>query len=154
MSAARQSAFTLLEVVIVLALVAVVAGAASLSLGTRHAQWQLREHADRLQAVLELASDYSLIHHVPLRLRSEDSGYEMDVWGPEGEWQPASVLTWPMPVRPPGLLVQGDAPVVIDSEGDIAPFIWRITMPEAGPAYALEHDQNARFHIRQDVEQP
>ena len=153
MNARPHSAFTLLEVVIVLALAAVVVAAASLSLGKRHEDWQLRSHADQLQALLESASDYSLIHHVPLRLRSEDSGYEMEIWRPIEEWQPLPA-PWPVPARPAGVVVQNAEPVLIDSEGEIAPFHWQLALPEAALGYELHYDTSGRFHLRTHEAQP
>ncbi|MCU4674390.1 type II secretion system minor pseudopilin GspH [Catenovulum sp. 2E275] len=82
----RQRGFTLLEVMLVMVLMAVVLSSVSLSFDIRSDRNKVEDEAKRLQAVVQLASDYALLNNLQLGLLVDKNSYQF--LGYDGElWQ-------------------------------------------------------------------
>lgn len=78
--------FTLLELLIVISMIAILAGAVALSMGSGGRDRQLRAEADRLARVLELVGEEAALRGESLGLRPLDHGYEFLRGGAAG-WE-------------------------------------------------------------------
>lgn len=76
---ARQQGFTLLEILVVITLVGIMAGAAMLSVGGQQAR-QLKNEAQRLQLLLNQARDESELTQRTLGVKVEQHGYQFLEW--------------------------------------------------------------------------
>ncbi len=81
----RQRGFTLLEVMLVMVLMAVVLSSVNLSFDIRSDRNKVEDEAKRLQAVVQLASDYALLNNLQLGLWVEEKSYQFlgfdgEVW--------------------------------------------------------------------------
>lgn len=79
--------FTLLEVLVVIVIIAVLSGFVGLSIGGG-ANRALDEEARRLVALIDLASQESILNAQDMVLGVEESGYTFLVKGDEGEFVP------------------------------------------------------------------
>ncbi|MGB3721203.1 MAG: GspH/FimT family pseudopilin [Pacificimonas sp.] len=84
---ARQGGFTLVETLVVLAILGALAGVAVLSVGAGDRGAIAERAANRLANHLTLAADESLITGAALRLSWDQDGYVFETGG-EGDWQP------------------------------------------------------------------
>lgn len=71
-----QRGFTLLEILIVVALIAMLAGAASLTLGNAGRDERLHAEAKHVAALLGLATEEAVLRGRPLAVRPTDAGFE------------------------------------------------------------------------------
>jgi len=76
---ARQLGFTLLEILVVITLIGIMAGAAMLSVGGQQAR-ELKNEAQRLQLLLNQARDESELSQRTLGVRVEARGYQFLEW--------------------------------------------------------------------------
>jgi len=79
-----QHGFTLLEVMLVVGLVAILAGAATLALGNGGRDRRLLAEAKHLAGLLGLATEEAALRGRPLAVRPTDEGLEFLEWRPEG----------------------------------------------------------------------
>jgi general secretion pathway protein H len=82
----RDSGVTLIEVLVVLALIGVSAGVVSYAIPSGRADRDLRQEAELLTARLNLAAERSLVEGRRYRLNWEGSGYSFEEWT-EAEWR-------------------------------------------------------------------
>lgn len=75
-SAARQSGFTLLEVLLVAMLMGLVATAVTLSMGGARGDRELDKQARRFMATLQLAQEYAVMDGRLVGLRIEENGWQ------------------------------------------------------------------------------
>ena len=144
--------FTLLEMLLVVIIVAVMAGMATLMIGGSEAR-QVKEEAKRLVALLDLATQESVLKSKELLLLVEADGYAFMV-AEEGELLPLEEKGLLRPRElPEGLqlsaVVEGQAmaedllgeieaaQIWILSSGELSPFEITFTTEE-GPAYLLK----------------
>ena len=78
--------FTLLELLIVISMIAILAGAVAMSVGDGGRDRQLRAEADRLARLLELVAEEAALRGESLGLRPLDHGYEFLLNGVAG-WE-------------------------------------------------------------------
>lgn len=82
-----QRGFTLIEVLIVLVIIGVIVGLAALAFRDNRAD-ELAREAQRLRAVLALASEEAIVKSRELGLRFDADGYRFFVLDDEQVWQP------------------------------------------------------------------
>lgn len=83
-----QEGMTLVEMLVVLAIIGLTAGASVLALGSG-AGLDGQSEARRLQARLQLAADAAMISDAPLALSLKPGGYGILDWNPRANaWQP------------------------------------------------------------------
>ena len=83
-----ESGFTLVEVLVVLAIIGVMAGIAVIGLGSADRSATAEAEARRLAASIQLAADEALIADRPAALSWDGDGYAFLVWDPAAaEWR-------------------------------------------------------------------
>jgi general secretion pathway protein H len=165
-SGSFQRGFTLLELLVVLMIIGIIVSMATLSVGGNETR-TLRDEAQRLSALLELASQQSMLKGVELALRFEDNGYSFFFFDGE-KWQP---LEDDGPLRERELpqeisvsasiegeetkqdLFGEDQPsqIWILSSGEMSPFVITLKL-ENGPSYQLSGDLLGALKLEGPVE--
>jgi general secretion pathway protein H len=112
-----QAGISLIEVLVVLAIVGVMTGATVIGLGALDRGGRAEAEARRLADRLELATDEALVTDTPLALVWDARGYRFLGWdGQAGAWAPAALPALGEPhALPAALRIEGDeeAPVLI-----------------------------------------
>ena len=85
-----QSGFTLLEVIIVLALIGLILASVRYTVFTANVEKNIEKEVKRLQVVFNMASDYAVINQLELGLRIDDDeqSYEFVKLDEEEKWVP------------------------------------------------------------------
>lgn len=105
MRISKQTGMTLVEVLVVLAMVAILAGTTVAALGGSERHSGVAAEAQRLANRLNLAADEALVTAAPLVLYWDERSYRFDSWNTaEGEWQPYAVALLGRPHRLPSEL--------------------------------------------------
>ena len=86
-SPAQQSGFTLLELLVVVALIGVMLSVVVLNIGDGGREKQMENEARRLTAVIKLARDEAVLMSQELSMVIKDNHYDFQVLG-EKKWQP------------------------------------------------------------------
>lgn len=84
----RQTGFTLLEVIIVLALIGLILSSVRYTIFTENIENDIEKEAKRLQVVFNMASDYAVINQLELGLiiDDEDQSYEFVKLDDDEKW--------------------------------------------------------------------
>jgi general secretion pathway protein H len=121
-SAARRTAgFTLLEMMVVMVLIGIIFSFATLSMRGDDVAVLMKQEAQRMETLVNLASDEAVIRGEELAVRFRDDGYEFLLLGDAG-WQTAQdglLKDYSMPADIELRLdVSGDLPVFSGKEKD------------------------------------
>lgn len=152
--------FTLIEVLVVIVIIGIVAGAAVLALGDSRPR-ELRSEGRRLLQVLEWAAEEAVLRQTQLGIVVDDDGYRLVEWSlAKRAWlSPAAEATLPAGHWRgrfhADLKIQGEAPgdqtspgpdLVFLSSGDFDPFQWRLTLTDrVSPAVIIAGSADGRF---------
>jgi len=87
----RSSGFTLIEIMVVVAIIAIMVGAVVLRIDFQNTGTTMRDNAQRTQLLMELASDQAIYSRQQLGIRFHPDSYEFYILtgneSGEGEWQ-------------------------------------------------------------------
>jgi general secretion pathway protein H len=157
---ARIAGFTLLELMVVLVIVGIIFTFAMLSFGGDDIAEMMEEEVHRLETLVRLAADESVIRGQELAIRFTGEGYEFMVLQQSG-WQipendrllraytlPSEVL-----IR---LQLEGDEPVFPDQQSDenaVTPQVFILSSGEVTPFTAVFESRQspAQFHLNVSV---
>lgn len=165
--AVAQRGFTLLELLVVLLIVGMLVGLASLSLGNNEDR-TLRAEAERIAALLELAAQEALLNGREMALELDGPAYRFLVYDPvEAQWQPLADPLFRARELPPSMalsaLVEGlqaeegrfgearALRILILSSGEMSPFSLTVEL-EHGPRYELEGDMLGGLELKGPLE--
>jgi general secretion pathway protein H len=163
---ARAGGFTLLEILIVVAIIGVVASFALLSIGSRALEDRLDTEARRLHELLALAADEAVLQGVELGFVQTEEGYAFLALK-DGQWLPLEesgalrgrLLTEPLylqlriegrPVKPVSLAEPGrelKPQVLLLSSGEATEFSLDVRAREFVPHYRLSGDVLGRVKL-------
>ena len=171
---ALRAGFTLIEILVVLAIVALITGAAVLSLGLISSQSGLRRDAERLQARLLAARERAELENRDFGVRLQSAGYQFLVFDPgTARWLPSDdrvlgEVRWSSPlvvqleVDGRRVLLQdaeqredgtraGDAvpDFGVDPSGEFTAFSLRLAADGAGPRYTLAPDEAGDLRLQE-----
>lgn len=119
----RQGGFTLLELLLVIVIFAVMAGAAIMSVGAVRQETPAEVEARRLSALMQLASEEALVQGRDLGIEFFTDGYRFLSWDPDGRlWAVPAGDDLLRPRRFPeglrvGLVVEGQEIVLTAEDG-------------------------------------
>jgi general secretion pathway protein H len=151
--------FTLLELMVVLVLIGIIFTFAMLSFGGDDIAELMEEETRRLETLIRLAADESVIRGQELAIRFTDEGYEFMELQKDGWQVPANDRLLRAYTLPPEVLLrlqlEGDPPVFprqtdeSDKEEAITPQVFILSSGEVTPfAVVLESRQSpARYHL-------
>ena len=162
----RSQGFTLLEILVVVAIIGVMAALALLSIGSRSLDDRLAVEARRLQEVLALAADEAVLQGVELGFIQTPDGYDF-LMLKDGQWAPldaegplrARTLGEPFYLqlqiegRPVAPVSTGDAKqelkpqIVLLSSGDATEFVLDLRARQFDPYYRLQGDVLGRLTL-------
>jgi general secretion pathway protein H len=85
-----QRGFTLLEIIIVMAVIGLILATVRYTTLTDDPQKEIEQHVKRLQVVFNMASDYAVINQLELGLRIDEKkrNYEFVAFGQDERWMP------------------------------------------------------------------
>jgi general secretion pathway protein H len=92
--------FSLLELLVVLVILAIAAGAVSMSVAPRESRL-VAEESERLAALFRLAQDEARVRGRPVAWIADEHGYRFLVGGqePDAPGDPLRARSWPFPVQ-------------------------------------------------------
>jgi general secretion pathway protein H len=149
MTARRAAGFTLLELLVVLAIIGTIVTFAALSLGSRALDEQLETEAERLFQLLSIAAEDAEVQGIDLGWRYTSQGYEFLALAQSGEWARletggslrARALPQPLAID---LSVEGRAlPPSSPNEELVEP---QVLLLSSGEASSFRLDMRARGH--------
>lgn len=140
----QTAGFTLIEVMVVLVIIGVLVGMATLSMNQRSGEERLEEEAERLRALVGLAREQAIVRGRELGLGFSPGGYRFFTRGPEGEWQ---VMAGDAVFRPRALpadmalTLRLDGTAVILDDEPAEPQVFFLPTDEMVPAWRVEFER-------------
>ena len=162
---ARSKGFTLLEVMVVVLIIGIMLTVSTLSIrGDSHAEIMRRE-ADRMVALLDLASQEAMMRSEQLAVRFNDEGYEFMLLQ-NGRWilmdndQSLRPRTFPDDIElrlelednpPPSLVTEeSDLPqVYLLSSGEMTPFVVTLFSPGTEQRFVIKGTLLGRLELEE-----
>ncbi len=160
-----QSGFSLIELLVVVFIIGIIIGFATLSLGGRALDDRLQEEARRLERIFSLAAEESLLSGQQIGWLYADGGYRFlvlgpDAWLPYGDGSPLRPRTLPEPIQLDVLVEDLPLPsnperatpqVVFLSSGELTPFEVRVTAPAVAAKFVLQGIVTGAISARREV---
>ena len=85
----NDAGFSLLELLVVLVIIGILVSLLTLSTGFVSEDSELRREAERFEALIQMASEESMLHGYEMGLRFYRRAYEFSIlWDESGEWAP------------------------------------------------------------------
>jgi general secretion pathway protein H len=136
--APAEAGLTMVEMLIVLAVFAVVAGSVALSIGSgtnRNAEVEAR----RLAARLELAGDEAMVTGRTIALAWDHDSYRFVTWRSD-KWQDDTVTALEPHTLPSGLQLETDekSPVIVGADGGGTPMALKLVGKNQGWSVAFD----------------
>ena len=158
-----STGFTLLELMVVIVTVGIILSFMTLSTGTDQRAEQLEREAQRIVALLQLASEEAVMRSEQLALRVGETRYEFMIlengqWTPLADDRPLRPRELPAGIElrlelqenpPPGLTAEdSEQPqVFLLSSGEMTPFVLTISAPETEQRYAIKASLLGRLEL-------
>jgi general secretion pathway protein H len=148
--------FTLLELMVVLVLVGIIFTFAMLSFGGDDIAEMMEKEAHRLETLVRLAADESVIRGQELAIRFTDEGYEFMVLQTSGWEIPQDDRLLRARTLPPEILLRlqldDDAPMFPDQQTDanaVTPQVFILSSGEVTPFTAVFESRrsDAQYHL-------
>ena len=155
--------FTLLELMVVIVIVGIILSFMTLSTGTDQRAEQLEREAQRIVALLQLASEEAVMRSEQLALRVGETRYEFMIlengqWTPLEDDRPLRPRELPAGIElrlelqdnpPPGLTAEdSEQPqVFLLSSGEMTPFVLIISAPETELRYTIKASLLGRLEV-------
>jgi general secretion pathway protein H len=155
--------FTLLEIMAVVVIIGIVLTFMTLSTGGDNRAEQMQREAQRLLALLELASDEAVMRSEQLALRVGENDYEFMIldgnqWLPLDDDRPLRPRQLPKGIElrleleenpPPGLTAENDEQpqVFLLSSGEMTPFVLTLSAPESEKSYHIKASLLGRVEL-------
>jgi len=154
----RQAGATLLEMMIVLAIIGIVAGAAGLNLYPQSSDRALRREAQRLAWLLPIAQTQARAGGRPLAWRHDEEGYRFEYPDTRGALPPGALPAMPAPDidaalrprrwetdRPPAVRVEPAGAALITGEWMPGPM--RIELDDGWRTVSVTRDAAGRYGV-------
>jgi len=165
-----ETGFTLLEVLVVLLMIGIILGFATLSVDLGGQERLLEQETKRLQALLSLAQEEAILENRSLGLRLEADGYQFYQLDEAERWQSLETDDSLRPRQLPALMrlsveIDGLAVKVHDedaatpqiallSSGEITPFRCTFQFAEEARSYRLEGAASGQLQLIYPSEAP
>ena len=157
----RRNGFTLLEILVVLAIIGITLSLAVINLGDDRLDRQLDEEGRRLKALITLASEQAILQNREIALAVTTSQYQFLTLA-EKKWQPIAgdrilrlrtlkpgqKLSLDLENRPVILPDSPDSPqVFLLSSGEISPFLISLTDEALDSVYRLSPGSDGQLNL-------
>ena len=158
-----QHGFTLLELMVVLVIIGVIMTFVGMSMGGDSRAEQMQREAQRLVALLELASEQAVLRSEQLAVRFGETDYEFMIledvqWTPILDVPALRSRTLPEGIelrleleenQPPGLTAEdAESPqVFLLSSGEMTPFMLTFSAPETERRFQVKADLLGRLEL-------
>lgn len=158
-----MNGFTLLELMVVIVIVGIILSFVTLSTGGDQRAEQLEREAQRIVALLQLASEEAVMRSEQLALRVGESDYEFMIlengqWAALADDRPLRPRELPAGIElrlelqdnpPPGLSAEdSEQPqVFLLSSGEMTPFVLTLSAPETEQRYAIKASLLGRVEL-------
>ncbi len=169
---ARQSAFTLIEILVVMFIVSVMTGLAIANLPSFVRTGDLDVESDRLATLLEMAREEALQSAEEYGFRADRTGYTFLIFDDiKGEWQELEARPFQPRLLSDGIEIQlrvednditllseegeeqREPPVLLLSSGETTPFELTLAMPAERTERTLVADGYNRLQWRDDAQE-
>jgi general secretion pathway protein H len=166
---ASTRGFTLIEILVVLAIVGVLALAVSIGIATAGGERSLSREAERFQSLVAYACTRAELTGREIGLRFEDRGYTFsrlgfDGWVDEADEGELRARQWPLSMRAElrrdGREVQWDQRareqphIVCFSSGELSPFVLRLSIGDVEMRYDVQGHSDGRVTLERVAVSP
>ena len=150
--------FTLIEILVVLAIIGITLGMTILAFGDFGASRRIEMEAEQLQNMIKLAQQQAILESGTLGIDITQTGYQVYRFIPPSTWKPISkpsifklhtfprdtLLRLTVPFKAPDNVPD----IIINATGDLTPFTLELGMKKAPPLVTLYGQQNGNLELR------